>query len=151
MKKSGLIAVCAFIPTCTGINLTVDAYSFGEHHYSSANDVGFQIVSANIPRESKNIELHLTKGAFAAKFQITETDLNEWFNNVWKEKGERAAFEMKKTAVVVFQLPSHLASYGWNLPGEYIEYEGPIFKNGSGSQLFFDKQNNIAYQFYAFW
>ena len=153
VKRSLLIALVSFVPTCIGVNLATDAYTFREHHYEMASDVGFRIVRANIPENARNIELHYTKGAFFAKYKIDEFSLNDWFKKVWEQNGERALFEMKvpQPRLGGSQVASLVAGYGWVVPVNCIEYEGPIYENGSGSHLCFDTEGGTAYQFYAFW
>lgn len=153
ISRSILIGVIGFIPSCMGITSIVNNYRFGVFHYKYYENVNEG--KAHLPPTATNINIETYPQGYKAKFNITETSLNKWFDDIWKKSNNVSInSKQRKENITEYELDGFHNTFkkqGWILPASAIVYNGPRKSNGAGFTLYFDNEDNVAYQRVGYW
>jgi hypothetical protein len=146
-----LLAFLMFVPSCMFIQTIAAPFRFGIFHYESFAEVNDWRVERYLPGPAKEIILEKpahTNG-FRAKFKISQTALEEWFDESWA-KGQAYSAEPREQAQNI-SASDDFSDLGWPPLPDAIQYVGPIRDNGAGYIIWHSESLGIAYEDAGYW
>ncbi len=150
-----LLGILAFIPSCTAVMHVIDARRFGVFEYATFDDVDDFRVERYLPPTARGITLDKQATGFRARFQITETELSSYLDELWENDGDRAVVKrggMFAMAVVDPKSHEHdFGDLGWPHLENATEYYSPTAGNGAGCSIWFSPSEGVAYQRAGHW
>ncbi|HWL09518.1 MAG TPA: hypothetical protein VNQ76_14005 [Planctomicrobium sp.] len=162
---SSLFAGLLFVPSCLGIMEIVDRFRFGTFQYASFSDVNDFRVERYLPTTAREITLKKFPMGHQAKYSISESELTQYVDGLWKRFGEHSAISGEE----FYQSQTHIpAEYhrpldgpsqfelkfdglGWKEPEHLIEMHSPVENDGGGAVYFYDRQTQTAYHRGNYW
>lgn len=149
------VAFIAFIPSCTGIMLFLDARRFGVFQYASYDDVRDFRVERYLPPAAKAITLEKTAMGHRAKYSITETELREYIDQFWNKFGHLSAVPRGDSTERDTARPDEFERWfkdlGWPSPKHAICFHSPTEADGGGAIYFFDPDSGTAFHRAGYW
>lgn len=160
-----LSALLLFVPSCTGIMSIVDAFRFGKFRHASFSDVNDPRVGRYLPTAATDITLIKHPSGHLARYSISESDLKNSIDDLWKQYGKRPATPREDLHEHVLKNPMNLAekpwipggierelrSSEWQVPGNSIELHSPVESDGGGATYFYDPATRTAYHSAGYW
>jgi hypothetical protein len=132
----------------------LDHYRFGEFEYQDFDSVNDFRVERYLPEAATNITVDKRPGGFRAKFTISRASLDQWFEQVWKDKGKnsaRPADALKvKRLIDRDEFNREFGDLGW-APPDAIEYKGPRKSNWAGFTIWHSPSENMGYERAGYW
>ncbi len=151
-----LLALIAFIPSCTGIMFVVDNFRFGKfycQHYSEVND--FRI-ERFLPNTATNITLHKQANGHHARYEISKSEFHAFIDGLWKQYGAYSTAkrdelygEGKLATQEDFELD--FQPLDWKPLANALRYHSPIEADGGGATYYYDDGAGIAYHRAGYW
>jgi hypothetical protein len=149
------LACVAFIPSCTGIMSILDARRFGVFQYASYGDVQDFRIYRYLPDSARSITLEKTAMGHRAKYSITEAEMRDYIDRLWKECGENSATarsELEEGQVVKpEEIEYQFRKLGWPPLTNAIRFHSPVQRDGGGAEYFFDLSTGTAYHHAGYW
>ena len=148
-------AFVAFIPSCAGIMSHLDARRFGIFQYASFGEVQDFRVERYLPDSARSITLEKTAMGHRAKYSITEDELREYMDRLWKECGDGSAIariDLKEGEVVKpDEIEYQFRDLGWPPLTNAIRFHSPVQGDGGGAEYFLDEVSGTAYHRAGYW
>ncbi len=150
-----LLAIVAFIPSCTGIMAIVDSQRFGLFQYDSFAQVNDERIERYLPTQARNITLEKYAAGHRARYSISESDLMAYVDGLWDQYGEYSATERDdlddgaKVSPESFDL--YFGDLGWPVLENAIELNSPREGDGGGATYFLDRSGGTVYHFAGYW
>lgn len=85
------LAFVAFFPSCTGIMSVLDARRFGVFQYATYGDVRDFRIYRYLPDSARSIILEKTAMGHRARYSISEPEMRDYIDRLWRECGEGSA------------------------------------------------------------
>lgn len=161
---SSLLAGLLFVPSCVGIMEVVDNIRFGTFQYASYLDVKDIRVERYLPPTATNVTLKKYSSGHMARYTISESDLKDYVDELWKRNGEHSAISHKDLdptpgAPAGFngipftsaEFESTFLSSEWPTPDNLIELHGPSGASGSGAVYVYDRATQTGYHRASYW
>lgn len=154
VMTTGLAMLC-FIPSCAGIAFLVDTQRFGITHYSDHQSIWNFHAPKSIPTSATEITIDKFASGHRARFKISESDLESWLDEIWKEWGDSSVIERKfrddRSVVNATDFLNEFRDYDWKPAAETIRYGGPFSARGGGFEIWYSPSEEIAYQRCSYW
>ena len=140
-----------FVPSCVSVKYLVDPFRFGMFHHSDFASVNDWRVERYLPDAATDIALEKPShgNGFRAKFNISQTALDSWFNDSWAQGREYSIFSGEE-AQDVMASPG-FDDLGWPPLLDAVQYIGPTKGNGAGFTIWYSEANGIAYEEAGYW
>lgn len=151
-----LMAMVAFIPSCTVVMKVTNAVRLGVARYENYDAIWDRRFKRWLPEDATDIVLHKHIGGYDARFKIDRESLNAWFDRCWANAREKAAPREEPKLDMSFdpsRLENNFGDIGDSGPrnGRWVKYEGPRRLNWAGATTWFDENSGVAYQDVGFW
>jgi hypothetical protein len=160
-----LSALLLFAPSCIGIMSIADTFRFGKFHHASFSNVNDFRVERYLPTAAADITLIKHPSGHLARYSISESDLKNYVDDLWKKFGEYSATPREDLHEHLLQNPMNLAEkpwipggierelqWGeWQVPGNSIELHSPVESDGGGATYFYDPATQTAYHRAGYW
>jgi len=150
-----VVALLAFVPSCTGVMTILDAQRFGIFQYSSFTDIHDLRIQRFLPTQAQSIELEKYAWGHRAKYSITQSELTQILDGLWHKYGPSSATPRDKLddgKTVTDESFKHVFhGLDWLLPPEAIEFRSPVERDGGGATYFFDPKTETAYHRAGYW
>ncbi|MGI9458251.1 MAG: hypothetical protein ACR2NU_16935 [Aeoliella sp.] len=150
-----VIAMLAFIPSCSVITYGLDQYRFGVFSYADFDSVNDFRVERFLPEPATDITVKKYAQGYQARFKIDKQSLDDWFDQHWDRYSEYSVTPREEIigartlSANVFD--REFEGLGWSPPTNVIDYEGPSAANGAGFTLWYSESDGIAYQRGGYW
>ncbi len=136
-----LVALVAFVPSCTALMSAIDQYRFGVFTYSDFQSVNDFRVERYLPEPATEITVDKYAQGYRAKFTISKQALDDWHDQFWERYGRysvipRASNETPKP-IHADEFNMYFGDLGWPAPYDAIEYAGPRADNGAGFTIWY--------------
>jgi hypothetical protein len=149
------LAFVAFIPSCTGIMSVLDARRFGVFQYATYAEVQDFRIYRYLPVSAHSITLEKTAMGHRAKYSISEPEMRDYMDRLWKECGEGSAIarsdlnegEIVKRDEIEYQF----RELGWTPLTNAIRFHSPVQGDGGGAEYFLDASSGTAYHRAGYW
>jgi len=149
------MTVVGFVPSCMVVNSVLNHHRFGIFSYPDYASVKDHRVYRYLPTEAKDIAIEKYPQGFRARFRISKTSLNHWFDGHWDRKSKYSAVERQviddENGVDNEHFVGEYGDLGWSGPKDMIVYEGPRASNGAGFTLWFSESKGMAFQRGGYW
>ncbi len=151
-----VLALVAFIPSCTGIMYLIDNAQFGYFEYNTFEDVKDFRVERLLPTTASQIKMYKRSNGYRAKYAISEADLHAFLDNLWKQYGRNSPVQRdtllgEVTTVSSDKLHLVFSELGWSMLTEAVEYHSPSEADGGSATYYFDASVGIVYQQTGYW
>lgn len=152
---STMLAFIAFIPSCTGIMALLDARRFGVFQYANYAEVQDFRIYRYLPPTAQSIALEKTAMGHRAKYLISEAEMRDFVDLIWRKWGDGSAIErtgLREGEVVKPDEMDYLfRDLGWPPLSNAIRFHSPVAGNGAGAQYFLDVSSGIVYHRAGYW
>ncbi|SFJ01174.1 hypothetical protein [Planctomicrobium piriforme] len=157
-----LSAGLLLVPSCIGIMGIVDGLRFGTFQYASFSDVNDFRVERYLPTKASDITLNKSSMGHLAKYSISESDLKDYVDQLWKNWGEHSAISRDDLQKQRSETPSALEAIRsnfelafrrlrWPAPASLIELHSPVEPDGGGAVYFYDPMTQTGYHKAGYW
>ena len=150
------IALLAFIPSCTCVQMAVDAVRFGDFSYASYDDIPDFRSQRYLPGNATDIRMRKHGNGCLARYKLPASDFEAYLDEQWKAFGKHSAHqrgdfhdEGKSFSPESFQ--NTFAGLGWDCPKNGIAYYSPSEGDGGGAKYYVDAANGVVFQRTGFW
>ena len=150
------IAMIAFIPSCTGIMIAVDAVRFGDFTYASYDDIPDFRSQRYLPELAADIRMRKHSNGYLARYKISAHDFESYLDELWNKYGEYSAVErggfhddQKPIKPEAFNMT--FGDLGWDCPPNGIVYYSPSEGDGGGATYYVDTKAGVVFQRTGFW
>ena len=146
----------AFIPSCTGIMMAIDAFRFGDFRYASYNDVPDVRSQRYLPESATDIQMRKHANGYFARYRLSSDAFNLYLDDIWQEYGEQSAVERggfsdEGESVDPESFNMTFRDLGWDCPPNTIVYYSPREPDGGGATYYVDSSSNLVFQRTGFW
>ena len=152
---TSLLAILAFVPSCTGVMAVVDAQRFGVFHCDSYAEVQDFRIERYLPKSAQKITLDKFASGHRAKYAITQPELVSYLDALWIEAGNRSAISREDlddgSEVSAEQVARDFEGLDWSAPSTAIKFHSPVESDGGGATYYFDPAANVAYHRAGYW
>src|SRR3972149_4781103 len=142
-----LVALVAFIPSCTAVMSLVDEYRFGIFNCPDFRSVNDFRVERYLPEPSTNITVEKYAQGYRARFEIGKQALDDWFDRSWEQNGEHSvvprASDQEAKPTRREGVEHKFGDFGWEAPSDLIEYRGPEAGNGAGFTIWYSERGGV--------
>ena len=150
------VALVAFIPSCIGITMMVDAVRFGDFTYASYSDIPDFRSQRYLPEAATSITMRKYGSGYYAHYKISELDFESYLNGLLKTYGEysavkRGGFSNEGEAIDREYFNAIFSDLGWDCPANGIVYHSPSEGDGGGATYYLDPEKGEAFQRTGFW
>jgi hypothetical protein len=150
------IAFIAFIPSCTGIMMAVDAIRFGDFTYASYNDIPDFRSQRYLPEVAADIRMRKHGNGYFARYKISARDFESFLDHLWEKCGEYSAVERggffdEGKSVNPESFNMTFGDLGWDCPSNAIVYYSPSEGDGGGATYYVDVETGVVFQRTIFW
>ncbi|QDV73509.1 hypothetical protein [Botrimarina mediterranea] len=150
-----LLAILAFVPSCTGVMLALDKIRFGRFEYQSYNEITDFRAQRYLPPSAVAISMFTYPNGYLAKYSISVTDFHNYLDELWEKYGKHSAVPRHKmSGEDVPPYPDEFDEYveqGWPPLKNAITYYSPHEDDGGGAKYLFDKDAGVVYQRTGYW
>lgn len=150
------VAILAFVPSCTGIMVAVDAIRFGDFRYASYDDIPDFRSQRYLPELAVDIRMRKHSNGYRARYKLSGNEFQAYLNELWQKYGEFSAVprrefadEEKSVDPKVFQVT--FGDLGWDCSSEGIIYHSPSEGDGGGATYYVDANAGVVFQRTGFW
>ncbi|QDS98680.1 hypothetical protein [Adhaeretor mobilis] len=150
------LALLAFVPSCTGIMIAVDAFRFGDFSYASYNDISDFRSQRYLPEAATDIQMRRHGNGYFARYKLSSDEFNSYLDNLWQKFGEysaveRGGFSDEGESVDPESFAMTFGDLGWDCPPEAIVYYSPSEGDGGGATYYVDSNSGLVFQRTGFW
>lgn len=150
------IALVAFIPSCTGIMIAVDAVRFGDFSYASYTDIPDFRSQRYLPENATDIQMRKHANGYFARYKISAPKFNSYLDDLWQRYGEysaveRGGFQDEGRTVDPDMFNRTFGDLGWDCPPDAIVYYSPREGDGGGATYYVDASSELVFQRTGFW
>lgn len=149
------LAFVAFIPSCTGIMSVLDARRFGVFQYATYDEVQDFRIYRYLPETARSITLEKTAMGHRAKYAISEAEMRDYIDRLWKECGEGSAIarsDLNEGQIVKpDEIEDQFGELGWPALTNAIRFRSPVQGDGGGAEYFLDASTGTAYHRAGYW
>ena len=150
------VALVAFIPSCAGIMVAVDAVRFGDFRYASYSDIPDFRSQRYLPENAIDIAMRKHSNGYYARYKISTDDFKSYLDDLWQEHGQYSAVERGRffdegNPVDAESFRMTFGSLGWECPSEAIIYHSPSEADGGGATYYVDSDSDLVFQRTGFW
>lgn len=150
-----LLSTLAFVPSCNTIMKVLDAERFGVFDYKTFGEVRDFRVERYLPPAARDITVDKYAQGFRARFTISQTELDDYMDEVWRLYGDRSVVKRgEMSAMALVDEKSHDSVYGdlgWLYLDDATEIYGPTAGNGAGFSIWYSPSKQMAYQRGGYW
>ena len=151
-----VIGVIAFVPSCTGVMVAVDAFRFGDFNYGSYDDIQDARFQRYMPESATDIQMRKRPGGFDARYKLSPEAFDSYLDSLWLQYGElssvaRGGFSDEGKVVDTDTFNQRFGDPGWDCPADAIVYYGPSESDGGGAVYYVDSDSNLVFQHTGFW
>jgi hypothetical protein len=152
---TALLGLVALIPSCAGIMTVLDKHRFGVFHYATFGEVADFRVERYLPPTSTDITIEKKAMGFRARFNIKESELIAYLDDLWKRYGDRSIdtrTDFQSGSIVKpEEIEFHFKDLGWPPLADATLYNGPRASNGAAFQIWYSKSQGLAYARAGYW
>ena len=150
------IGLVAFIPSCTGIMMAVDAVRFGDFEYASYGDITDFRSQRYLPENATDIQMRKHANGYFARYKLPPDDFNSYLDDLWQQYGEysaveRGGFSDEGKSVDPESFNMTFGDLGWDCPVDAIVYYSPSEGDGGGATYYVDSGSELVFQRTGFW
>jgi hypothetical protein len=152
-----VLAVVAFVPSCTVVMRAANFARLGVGHYDNVAAIWDTRFKRWLPEEATDIVLHKHIQGYDARFRIDQKSLDDWFDQCWANATEKARERTEPTVDRNFdpaEMEQRFGALADRNPQEaatWVVYQGPERLNWAGATTWFDEESGVAYQDVGFW
>jgi hypothetical protein len=150
-----LLAILAFVPSCTGVMFALDQIRFGRFEYQSYSEITDFRAQRYLPPSAVAISMYKHPQGYKAKYSIAETDFHKYLDELWEKYGQYSAVERHGFAGEDEPpYPEEFDQYAeqeWPPLKNAITYYSPTESDGGGAEYLYDKDAGIVYQTTGYW
>ncbi|QDU45017.1 hypothetical protein Mal52_35050 [Symmachiella dynata] len=149
-------ALLAFIPSCTGIMMVVDAVRFGDFRYASFDDIPDFRSQRYMPEAATDIQIRKHANGYLARYKISADDFAVYLDELWQEHGQHPPFEPSEFAkngdpAYPEKFDLTFGELGWAFPENATVYKSPREADGGGATYYVDITAGLVFQRTGFW
>lgn len=153
---TSLVALVAFIPSCTGIMFVVDEFRFGHFEYQTYKDIDDFRPQRYLPTAATSITMYKIDSGFRARYSISEPDFRAYVDGLWEKYGRFSAVKREQlsgegSSVDADELQRRFRGLGWKPLANAIKYHSPRERDGGGATYYFDADAGMVYQRTDYW
>ena len=153
---STLLALVAFVPSCTGIMYVVDGMRFGNFEYATFADVKDFRAERYLPRSAAKIKMQKHANGYRAQYLISDASFHAYLDSLWNEYGKYSVVKRGEMSgdgepASREELEHVFSDLGWNPLENAIEYYSPTEADGGGATYYYDASDGVAYQRTGYW
>lgn len=150
------LALVAFIPSCTGIMMVVDAVRFGDFQYASYDDIPDFRSQRYLPKLATDIKMRKHPNGYLARYKISAGEFASYLDDLWDKYGdhssvERNGFVDEGKPVDSESFDMTFGDLGWDCPADAMVYYSPSEEDGGGATYYVDADAGLVYQRTGFW
>ncbi|TWT65916.1 hypothetical protein Pla123a_48270 [Posidoniimonas polymericola] len=151
-----MLALFALVPSCTVVQLGIDALRFGRFDYADVSQIDDFRARRYLPDAAVDIEMHKHAQGYRARYSISEADFQSYLDGLWETYGSRSAVERggyagEESAADATTMQLAFGDLGWPTLESAVEFHSPTEPDGGGAVYYFDRQTGIAYQRTGYW
>lgn len=151
---SALLAVVAFVPSCTSVWYVLDEVRFGYFEYATFDGINDFRAERYMPPMATDIQMYKHKhgnGTFA-RYAISEMDFRTYFDDLWKKYGELSVAERAEVrSAYEYELEPVCAALGCEPPLDARCYRSPTEPDGGGANYYVDSESGFVLQDTGYW
>jgi hypothetical protein len=152
---STTLAIIAYIPSCSLIMSALDGRRFGVFQYASYGDVQDFRIYRYLPHAARSITLEKTAMGHRAKYLISEAELRDYVDKLWKESGDGSAIARSDTndgeVVEPEEISRQFGDLGWPPLSNAIRFHSPVQRDGGGAEYFLETNTGTVYHRAGYW
>jgi hypothetical protein len=150
------IAFLAFIPSCTGIMLAVDAVRFGDFHYATYDDIPDFRSKRYLPQAATDIQMNKHASGFRARYTIRADVFAAYLDDLWRTHEEhspvqRGGISDEGNPVNLESFNHRFGDLGWKCPSNAVVHHSPGEGDGGGATYYVDADAGLVFQITGFW
>ena len=151
-----VVALVAFVPSCSGIMMAVDAFRFGDFSYASYDDIRDFRSQRYLPELATDIQMRNYSSGYVARYKLSSDEFNLYLDKLWEKYGEDSALERGELfdegePVEPGLFYRTFDGLGWDCPANGIVHHSPTESDGGGAKYFVDSDSGLVYQRTGFW
>lgn len=154
-----LIGLVAFIPSCTGIMMAIDAVRFGDFKYASFHDIPDFRSQRYLPEAATEIQMRKHANGYFARYKLSSDEFISFLDELWQKYGEFSAADRGEhhkegrsfKSVDPESFDRTFADLGWVRPTDAIVYYSPSEADGGGATYYVDADSGLVFQRTEFW
>ncbi|QDT69936.1 hypothetical protein MalM25_28800 [Planctomycetes bacterium MalM25] len=153
-----LLALLAFVPSCTGVWYALAQIRFGYFEYATFDDINDLRAERYLPTAAREIQMHKRQGGngYVARYLITEAGFHAYLDILWDEYGVYSAVargEMGREGGTATreEMQRICSLLGCDSLSNAIILYSPTEADGGGATYFFDKEAGVVLQDTGYW
>lgn len=153
---STILALVAFVPSCTGIMYLVDEVRFGYFEYPTFEDVQDFRAERYLPTAAKDIKMHKHANGYRVRYSISAADFHGYLDGLWKQYGQYSAVKRDEisgegSSVSQEELARAFSGLDWKCPTSAVKYHSPSEADGGGAVYYYDASAGVVFQRTGYW
>ena len=88
-----VIGLIAFIPSCSGVMMAVDAFRLGDFSYSAYDQIPDFRSQRYMPESATDIQIRKHANGYLARYTLAADEFNLYLDGMWQQYGEDSAVE----------------------------------------------------------
>lgn len=150
------IAILAFIPSCTCVQMAVDAVRFGDFSYASYDDIPDFRSQRFLPSNATEIRMRKHSNGYLACYKLPIRDFEAYIDDLWNtfvkhSAHQRSDFQDEGNPLNPESFKDTFGCLGWDCPTNAIVYDSPSEGDGGGATYYVDAANGVVFQRTGFW
>jgi hypothetical protein len=155
-----LLAMVAFVPSCTVVMTAANAVRFGVSRYENYDAIWEPKFKQWLPEEATDIVMNRRINGYEARFRIDRAALDRWFDRCGTNAKGTTNTQTEPAVARFFgaedaeELERGFGADGnWqpSADAKWINFVGPQWSKAAGTWIHFDEKSGIAYQSSVFW
>jgi len=150
-----VIGFLAFIPSCAGVMLVVDAIRFGDFHYAKFEDIPDFLSRRYLPEGATDIQMRKHANGYLARYKLSASDFESYLDDLWAKYGENSRTKRDGAPGEGVASPEVFAmtfgDFGVDYPSNAVIYHSPFESDGGGATYYVDAEAGIVFQRTGFW
>lgn len=150
-----LLTPIAFIASCVGISVVVDAGRYGKFEYAKASQIRDSYI--HLPPAATDITVLKSDSRHYARFTVEPDRFREWLDDEWIRAREFMTPVNSKPdydsapEVGREQFEAYFRESEWDFLPDLHEYRGPTSARGGGFTAYYSRSRQIAYLWEGYW
>lgn len=151
-----VIGFLAFIPSCAGVMLVVDAIRFGDFHYAKFEDIPDFRSRRYLPEGATDIQMRKHPNGCLARYKLSASDFESYLDDLWAKYGEHSATRRgddldEGNVVSGEEFDTTFGDLGWSCPSNAVVCHSPSERDGGGATYYVDAESGIVFQRTGYW
>lgn len=155
---SAMLALLAFVPSCSGVWYVLDQFRFGYFEYATFDDINDFRAERYMPPAATDIWIykHEHANGSCARYVISEADFHAYLDGLWDKYGDYSAVRRGEISgegrpASPDDMASICACVGCQPLAAAVKYRSPTEPDGGGATYYFDSEAGVALQDTGYW